>query len=176
MDRAIALRMIEDVLPQTPQIWADLGAGTGLFTEVLRDHLPPGSVVHALDKSPHMLWRLPQRSEVPVHIHDEDFTRVMALPRCDGLLMANALHYVADPEPVLRQILTHLKPGGTLVMIEYEVNQAVGPYIPYPLPLARLVELARVLGLTKPAVMQRVPSRFGHEHIYAARCEWRVGS
>jgi ubiquinone/menaquinone biosynthesis C-methylase UbiE len=170
MDHATALHLIEEVLPSDPEIWADLGAGTGLFTEVLRDHLPAGSAVHALDKSPHMLWRLAQRPEVPIHIHDEDFTREMDLPLCDGLLMANALHYVSDPALILQQILNYLKPSGLLIMIEYEVSQPVGPYIPYPLPLMHFTEVAKQVGLTQPEVMATVPSRFGHEHIYAAKC------
>jgi trans-aconitate methyltransferase len=168
MDHATALSMIEDILPNQPQVWADVGAGTGLFTEVLRDHLPAGSAVHALDKSPHMLWRLAQRPEVPIHIHDEDFTRELTLPLCDGLLMGNALHYAAAPQAVLAHLLEYLKPGGMLVMIEYEVRQAVDRWIPYPIPLATFSRMTAALGLTPPVVMAQVPSRFGHDHIYAA--------
>lgn len=164
-----ALQLLQPALPDAPQTWGDLGAGTGLFTEVLCDHLPLGSAVYALDKSPHMLWQLQPDGEVPFYILDADFTRSMPeLPVCDGLLMANALHYVADPATLLPQVLKHLKPGGTFLLIEYEVHQPVGPYIPYPIPFARWQEICQAVGLSEPTLTQQVPSQYGHDHIYAA--------
>ncbi len=172
MTHATALELIGKTLSSEPQIWADLGAGTGLFTEVLRDHLPAGSQVYALDKSPHALWYLAQRSEVPVQIVDADFTRAMPeLPTCDALLMANALHYVAEPMAVLPAILAHLKPGGRFVLIEYEVQRPVGPYIPHPLPFKRFASLCREVGLGAPQKLGQVPSQYGHDHLYSVWCE-----
>ena len=62
----------------------DIGAGTGIFTEVLRDLLNEGSV-YAVDKSPHALWKLPQMEQPKLIIEDANFTRPMNLPIFDGL-------------------------------------------------------------------------------------------
>lgn len=178
MNHHDALQLIKGTIGQEAQVWADLGAGTGLFTEVLCDHLPPGSEVHALDKSPHMLWKLQPDGKVPFSIHDGDFTRPMPdLPLCDGILMANALHYVEKPEEVLPIILPHLKPGGTLVLIEYETSRALPPYVPYPIPFRRWEEIcgSETVPLSAPAFLHKVPSRYGHEHIYSAMSQKEGG-
>jgi len=168
MHPSIAYTLIKAAISPEPQVWVDLGAGTGLFTEVLRDQLPAGSRVIALDKSPHMLWRLEQRPEVPIQIEDGDFTRPMEIGTVDVILMANALHYVADPESVLPQILYHLKPGGKFVLIEYETDKPLNPWIPYPIPFQNWGEIAANVGLNAPVEIGRAPSQYGHQHIYSA--------
>jgi SAM-dependent methyltransferase len=61
-----------------------------------------------------------------------DFTRVIGLPLLDGILMANAMHYFKDKEAVLRQIHSFLKPIGTFLLVEYNVDSG-NPWVPYPL-------------------------------------------
>ena len=171
MTHQTALELIQAALPTHPQKWGDLGAGTGLFTEVLCDHLPIGSEVYALDKSPHMLWKLPSPDRVPFHIVDADFTRSLPeLPVCEGILMANALHYVEQPTEALPKILDKLSAGGTFVLIEYDIHQALPPYIPYPIPWQSWPALCRSVGLSEPQLLHAVPSRYGHDRIYSASC------
>lgn len=170
MTHQTALSLIQEALPTKSAVWADLGAGSGLFAEVLADHLPQNSTVIAMDKSPHMLWRLETPPGIHFQVMEGDFTREMEFPQLDGILMANALHYVEDPAAVLPHILSHLRPGGSFVLIEYETQQALPPWIPYPIPKARFEALASQAGLSKPRLIGTAPSQYGHDHIYALLC------
>ena len=120
MEIQVAAQLIEAGVKEEEAVWADLGAGTGTFTQALQQLLSKGKV-YAVDKSPHALWRLPNKGSVPMEIVDADFTRALDLPPLDGILMANALHYVADPAQVLPPLLQLLKPSGTFILVEYLV-------------------------------------------------------
>jgi SAM-dependent methyltransferase len=80
--------------------------------------------------------------------------------------MANVLHFVGDAEAVLARIAAGLRPGGRLVLIEYE-GRRPSPWVPYPVPAARFRELAAAAGLTPPEVVATRPSAFGGE-MYVA--------
>ncbi|HSH82075.1 MAG TPA: hypothetical protein VLA19_26405, partial [Herpetosiphonaceae bacterium] len=86
-------------------------------------------------------------------------TRPLRLPPLDGLLLANALHFVRDQPALLAQIATYLRPAGRLLVVEYEL-QAPLRYVPYPVPFARLAELAPTAGFATPQCVgtRRSPS------------------
>lgn len=90
----------------------------------------------------------------------------VALPPLDGVVMANVLHFVADAGGVLRRVAGVLKPGGRLVLIEYQ-GRRPSPWVPYPVDAARFVELAAAHGFTPPRTAAVRPSLFGGQ-IYAA--------
>jgi ubiquinone/menaquinone biosynthesis C-methylase UbiE len=81
-------------------------------------------------------------------------------PQFDGILLANALHFVADGEVVLRRLAKWVRPGGRVVVIEYD-QRAASRWVPYPIPPARLAELAVSAGLAAPTVTGTRPSTFG---------------
>ncbi len=166
-----AVDLIRDGVEKKEGVWADLGAGTGLFTQALQVILEVGKV-YAVDKSPHALWRLAPHDQIPMEIVDADFTKPLDLPPLDGVLMANALHYADKPVPLLEELLKLLKPGGIFVLVEYETHRPRPPWIPYPIPFEGFVEIATKVGLTKPTKIGEVPSLYGHDHIYAAMCQW----
>ncbi|HEU0076428.1 MAG TPA: hypothetical protein VFQ76_02190, partial [Longimicrobiaceae bacterium] len=80
--------------------------------------------------------------------------------------LANVLHFVPDAEAVLPRLAARLRPGGRLVLIEYE-GRRPGPWVPYPVSAARFRELAPAAGLTPPEVVAARPSAFGGE-LYVA--------
>ncbi|MEO1261658.1 MAG: class I SAM-dependent methyltransferase [Bacteroidota bacterium] len=164
-----AISLIEKGIKTTSGTWADIGAGTGVFTLALREMLTTGTI-YAVDKSPHALWRLPLKGDVPIAVVEGDFNRPLDLPMLDGILMANALHYASDPVAVLKNLLSYLKPAGTFVLIEYETHRPLQPWIPYPVPFADFEKHAHAAGLSEPLEIGRAVSRYGHEHIYAAGC------
>ncbi len=168
MNDSQAIALIKSGVDPQSRIWADLGAGTGMFTLALRELLPEGKV-YAVDKNPHVLWRIAGGSPVEVVVEEADFTRPMELPPLDGIVMANALHYVAEPADTLGRITSLLKPGGVFLLVEYETEQPRPPWIPYPLPFQRFVEAAAAAGLPEPEELERVPSAYGHRYIYSAR-------
>ncbi|NWF79754.1 MAG: hypothetical protein HXY37_06860 [Chloroflexi bacterium] len=88
-----------------------------------------------------------------------DVLRPLALPLLDGALLANLLHFVRDQACLLRRVRAALRPGGRLLVVEYEQALPL-PWVPYPLPLSRLVAVAREAGLQPPVQvgMRRSPS------------------
>ena len=162
-----ALSLLRPAVSSPFGTWADLGAGTGMFTLALRQLLQSGTI-YAVDKNPHVLWSLAGGSPVEVVVLEADFTRPLELPLLDGIVMANALHYAADPVSVLKNILPRLRPGAPFLLVEYETEQAQPPWIPYPLPFRRFVDVAREAGLNEPQELERVPAGYGHRYIYSA--------
>jgi hypothetical protein len=57
----------------------------------------------------------------------------MQLPRLDGLVIANALHFVPDDESYgpCCTLSTYLKPGGRFLLVEYDAGQG-NQWVPYP--------------------------------------------
>ena len=167
MTEAEAVALIKSGIPSPSGTWADLGAGTGMFTLALRSLLESGTI-YAVDKNPHVLWSIAGGGPIEIVVHEADFTRPLELPPLDGIVMANALHYAPDPVATLKHILTCLRPGAPFLLVEYETEQAQPPWIPYPLPFRRFAEIAREAGLSEPEELERVSSDYGHRYIYSA--------
>lgn len=166
MDQQAARQLIEAGIRPNTGNWLDIGAGTGVFTEVLFEVLSDGKVF-ALDKSPHALWRLQAPAHLDFEIIDQDFNRPFALPMMDGMVMANALHYAPAPEAVLRQLLAFLKPGSPFILVEYDLTQPNTPWIPYPVARQKFEALAPGVGLSFPQLIGRKPSVYGPQDLYA---------
>jgi hypothetical protein len=103
-----------------------------------------------------------------------DFTRPFELPGLgapglDGVLLANALHYVRDAAAMLARVAAMLRPGGRVVLIEYD-RRAPNPWVPFPIPMADLPALAAAAGLTPPVFVATRPSAFGGD-LYVATME-----
>ena len=171
-------REAEDFLakavPRTPGVWADLGAGKGTFTHALAEILGPGSTIYAVDHNPDAAAKLERVRVQGVRIIPilGDFTRALELPGAapgtlDGILLANALHYVAEPARVLQSLVRWLRSGGNVVLIEYDRRRA-NRWVPHPIEKSRLAELAEHAGLAAPVIGGSMPSRFSGE-IYVAR-------
>lgn len=167
MDHQAAINFLRPAIPDEAGIWADIGAGTGTFTLALDQLLPSGSTIYAADKNPHLLYRL-QLQRNRLIVEELDFNRPYVLPQLDGILLANTLHYAEEPLPVLNRLLQFLKPGGHLVFIEYQTQQALKPWIPYPIPFEKFEALAAATALSQPEELTRIPSTYGHDWIYLA--------
>jgi len=168
MDLRDAAALISDAVPQGAGLWADFGAGDGTFTRALGRVLGPGARIYAVDRDPAALAILERGVEndgvnvIPVAT---DFARPFDLPglggtRLDGMLFANALHFLPHPETVLARLATWLRPGGRVVLVEYD-RRAASRWVPYPIPVARLPALAAAAGLSTPVVTATRPSAFG---------------
>jgi SAM-dependent methyltransferase len=145
-------------------IWADLGCGDGIFTYLLAILLQPGSQIYAVDKNRRSLQALECNLlglKLPVAIQPmlADFTRPLALPPLDGLVLANSLHFVKQKQPVLARLVDLLGPGGRLVLVEY--NTGRGNYaVPHPLNETQFLALADAVGLQQAQIVSRAPSTF----------------
>lgn len=179
MNTREAVALIRRAIPQHTRIWADVGAGDGTFTRALVTLLGPGSRIYAVDRAPRALTALDRwaaASKADVTTVEADFTRPFELPGLDdrlldGLLLANALHFVRDPETVLARLAARVRPGGRVVIIEYDRRKA-NPWVPYPLPRERLPELAAAARLSPPEITATRPSAF-QGLLYVAACDRR---
>jgi ubiquinone/menaquinone biosynthesis C-methylase UbiE len=144
--------------------WADLGCGDGIFTAALVTLLGPGSESYAVDKKRSALDALARNFAdsypgVAPQLILADFSRPLPLPPLDGLLMANSLHFVRHKRPVLEQLLTLLKPGGRLILVEYNTNKE-NFAVPHPLDETGFLALATEVGLLQPRILVKIPSTF----------------
>src|SRR5258707_9017380 len=93
---ATELIRIDHIAGARAQTWCDLGCGTGTFTLALATLLPPGSVIHAIDKDERSLSQIPDRyQDVTIRKEVVNLGKSdLSLPALDGVLMANFLHFI----------------------------------------------------------------------------------
>jgi ubiquinone/menaquinone biosynthesis C-methylase UbiE len=157
----------------SPGVWADLGSGSGAFTLALADLLGPGARIHSVDRDGGALRRQREAMEARfpearVEYLRADFTGPLPLPTLDGIVMANSLHFVRRKDPVLALVRGLLKPGGRLVLVEYDADRG-NPWVPHPLSYQTWSALAPTCGFGPTTRLHRVPSRFLGA-IYSALC------
>ncbi len=176
MDSASLLRLIADAVRSGDTAWADLGAGEGAFTRTLRTLLGSAAEIYAVDSNASALRRQQKSlrgdrtlASERTHFLEADFTRTLDLPPLDGLLMANALHYVDADDQVatLRKLGQYLKPTGRLTIVEYDMSRP-NPYVPFPVPFESLARLAVAAGYSDPVRLATVPTRYGRGGMYSA--------
>ena len=152
--------------------FADLGAGSGAFTLALRELLGPDAPLYAVDRDRGRLKSLEQAyrsrfgSAENLHVVDADFSRPLDLPPLDGILMANSLHFFRNKEKILRHAASYLKPGGMLLLVEYNVDRG-NPWVPFPLSFESFCALAPKAGFSEPLLLAKKPSSFLRE-FYSA--------
>src|SRR5579871_3056526 len=118
-------------------VWADLGSGRGAFTLALADLLGSSGHIYSADRDRRALEEQGRamRARFPAVAVDylaADFTDPLVLPPLDGVVMANALHFERRKEPVLRLIHGYLRPGGRLILVEYDADRG-NLWVPHPL-------------------------------------------
>ncbi|RPI32556.1 MAG: class I SAM-dependent methyltransferase [Chloroflexota bacterium] len=153
--------------------WADLGSGAGAFTRALAELLGPDGEIYTVDKDP---WALREQKRVlqdvlpgrgdHIRYLNADFTQPLDLPPLDGIVMANALHFQRRKEPVLQIIRQCLRPGGRLILVEYNTDRG-NVWVPYPLSYNTWEVLASRNGFVHTQLLKVVPSSFLGE-IYSA--------
>lgn len=181
MNTREAAALIASAIGDRGGTWADIGAGDGTFTRALAQLLAPGSRVYAVDTDANALRELAEwaaRAKASVMPVLADFTMPFDLPGLgeqllDGMLVANALHFVSNPAAVLARLIERVRPGGRVVIIEYDRRRA-SRWVPYPIDSDRLPEIAAHASLTAPTFTATRPSLYGGA-IYVAALD-RLGS
>jgi SAM-dependent methyltransferase len=158
------IALLHDGVPTKGGRWADLGAGEGAFTLALAELLGPGAYITALDRDAGALRRLGDevgRSYPATDLQTltADFTRPLALTRLDGIVMANSLHFVRNKAPVLASVREMLRPGGTLLVVEYGADRG-NPWVPHPFSYSSWERLAAEAGFEATRLLKTIPSRF----------------
>lgn len=171
MKPEVAKQLIEEGVEHTntKQVWADLGAGNGLFTNALSMLLSNDSIIYAIDSNatdlsminimPHITLKKIQGD----FVHDDWTTEPLT-----GVLLANALHFVKEKESFLKRIKEKLTLGGRLVIVEYEMEHA-NNWVPYPIEFNRLRDVVNRAGFsTIIKKLKEVPSVYENRMIYSA--------
>jgi trans-aconitate methyltransferase len=173
-----------------PLRWADLGCGSGLFTEALARFLPSGSSIYGVDFRPTLYSASVNGvSLIPV---SSDFVNIpLPLDDLDGILMANSFHYVKDKPALLQRLKTHLRASnpaaaaasepaahdttaatsaaaGSLLIVEYDTDSPVSTWVPWPVSYASLQPLLAAAGWPHIEKLGERPSAYGRSNMYAA--------
>jgi ubiquinone/menaquinone biosynthesis C-methylase UbiE len=104
---------------------ADIGAGTGLFTRLMAEKVGAKGKVYAVDIAPEFLAHIAAdakkhgRQQVVTVRGNQDTTN---LPKgsLDLVFLSDVYHHFERPERVLGSLRESLKPGGRLVLIEFD--------------------------------------------------------
>ncbi|MBX2897789.1 MAG: methyltransferase domain-containing protein [Cyclobacteriaceae bacterium] len=170
MELSVAINLIRAGLSATKssQQWADLGAGTGLFTHALANLLPAGSSITAIDRDLHALTAIGwDKSDISLNLLEADYTTVHFNELKHGFLLANSLHYSKDQVAVLRQLKNYLHSEGRLIIIEYD-TLIPNAWVPFPLSFKNLAAIAIEAGFGTTDLLQKIDSKYQAGGMYSA--------
>ncbi|MBV2183026.1 MAG: class I SAM-dependent methyltransferase [Rhizobium sp.] len=112
------------IAQRNPRRIVDLGCGPALWLELLAGILPTDCELYGLDSDESALQLARSRSrEWPQRAVFEqlDFeTRPCVLPEADIFLAFNIFPYVSNPDAFLKAVRSKLRPGGCLVVRQYD--------------------------------------------------------
>jgi len=170
MNQPDAIALIRCPEIETPGIknWLDLGSGTGTFTLALASLIPPGSVIHAFDMNLSALNAIPDvHGDVRIEKHHGDFLSDPWPEQFDGLLMANALHFVKDKESFLSRAHASLPPNGIFLLVEYDMDSP-NAWVPYPFDFRSAKKAFKDAGFSSIRKLNERPSTYNRAMMYAA--------
>jgi ubiquinone/menaquinone biosynthesis C-methylase UbiE len=139
-------------------VWIDAGCGNGTYTFPLATLV---SQVIALDRNKNNLSYLESKISTQTNIITQQFD--FHQPSwyeylVDGIFFGFSLHYDPIHENALEHAYQQLKEGGKLVIIEYSSTKSV-PWVPYPIPLQKLIPILKDLSYDNIKVIQKNPPR-----------------
>ena len=88
----------------------------------------------------------------------------------DGVLMANALHFVSDQAGFVRRCAAQLRPQHRFLIVEYDTDTA-NRWVPHPVSRSRLATLFTAGGYSSVRTLSARPSLYHRAAIYAALIE-----
>ena len=144
---------------------ADLGAGSGYFTFRLAKLVGDQGKVLAVDIEPKMLNAMRARaaqdhvSNIALILGTETDPKLPA-NSLDLVLMVDVYHELAYPYEVMAHVRDALKPGGTVVLVEYRAEDpAVNIKEVHKMRAAQMVKEMAVLGLKPIETVESLPQQ-----------------
>ncbi len=86
------------------QSWADLGCGSGVFTQALANLLAQGSTIYAVDRNKTSLDKIHTNNNIRLEKLCRDFIKDQLPGNLDGILMANSFHYVNNKNSFIKKL------------------------------------------------------------------------
>ena len=124
-------RVVKALALRPADVVADIGAGTGYFTFRLSEQVPHGRV-YAVDVQQEMLSLINervgeegQRNIVTVLGTEQDPN--LPPESVDLALMVDSYHEFSHPREMMLNIVSSLKPGGSVVLVEYRAEDPTVP-------------------------------------------------
>ena len=114
---------------------ADIGAGTGLFTQLFAEQVGPKGTVYAVDIGPAFLKYITGQAKKLGHQHvvktvlnTQDSTELPA-GSIDVAFICDTYHHFDHPEKMLVSIHRALRPGGRLVIIDFDLRKDSSDFV-----------------------------------------------
>ncbi len=164
MNHTDHVKLLRGGIPAPGGVWADFGSGGGAFTLALAELTGPDAAIISIDQDRGALHRQQQIMTVQfpnqtVKYIAADFTQPLDLPLLDGIVIANALHFVQHKTPVIRSLREYLAPGGRLIVVEYDTDRG-NRWVPYPFAYPTWERLAAQHGFASTTKIATHPSSF----------------
>jgi SAM-dependent methyltransferase len=111
----------------------DLGAGSGYFTFRLANH---GAYVISADVNKEFQEKLKEKFEKDEFRHLKNRIEVRKVPydkpglkkeEVDGILLVNTYHHIDDRTEYMKKVLSGLKSGAKLIIVDFKVSSPYGP-------------------------------------------------
>ena len=140
MDQAIFFNI---VLPDSKEVWADIGCGPGYFAIPLAGKVQK---VYAVDISREMLDICSSRANKEhisniAYIESDSTDIVLNSHSVDKELLVNVYHEFPSVENVIREMSRILKPGGHLYVIDWRyIQMESGPPLDHRVPEKTVIE------------------------------------
>lgn len=117
--------IVEAVGPRPGMDIADIGAGTGFFTELFAERVGPRGRVYAVDITPEFIQRIESRAKekdlqsITAVLCREDSVN-LPVASIDLVFLSDTYHHFEYPKSSLRSIHSALRPRGELVVIDFK--------------------------------------------------------
>lgn len=157
-------RLLEALNLQPTDVVADIGAGTGYFSFRISRLLPQGKVL-AVDIQPEMIEILNFFKQEDAIANVEPILGSNTDPHLpvnsvDLALLVDAYHEFEFPQEMIENIISGLKPGGRLVLVEY---RGENPFIPikglHKMTQKQVKKELQALGLTWQKTQETLPQQ-----------------
>jgi ubiquinone/menaquinone biosynthesis C-methylase UbiE len=113
-------------LALTPgMVVADIGAGTGLFTRLMAEKVGPEGKVYAVDIAPEFLAHIAAYAKKNgkkqiLTVRGDQQTTNLPKGSLDLVFLSDVYHHLERPQHILASLRESLKPGGRLVLVEFD--------------------------------------------------------
>lgn len=171
LQEGIALIKTDKIDSFKAATWADLGCGSGLFTNALASLLADESTIYAADKNLSSFHKDSSLKSILIKPVELNFERTpLPFNNLDGILMANSLHYVKNKKDFFEKIKTCLNANGCFLIVEYNMETA-NHWVPYPISFLSLKKLLHDVGFSFVEKISERPSAFNRGNLYSAIVE-----
>ena len=123
-------RVIESLTIAPGSKVADIGAGSGLFSRPIAEHIRPGGIVYAIDIDPGLLKIIDRRSTEAGLKNIQTVLGAADDPKIpeavDRAFICDALHHIGNQAAYFKTLAKYIKPGGRIAVIDFSEKWPTG--------------------------------------------------